>query len=402
VIRTKEGQPNSNKGIRANLLKMNFFSFFTNLHFIGGVLIPFFMDWGGLNMMQIMILQSWFMLWTFVLEIPSGAVADYLGRKFTLVLACVINIAGAIMYASFPNFYVFLFGEAIWAVAAALLSGAREAFIYDTLKDVGEPEKSKAVFARIDSFRLAGVMIGAPLGSFIAVRFGLNAPMLFITLPLVVASLIGITFEEPARTQKIRKKYTQILKDGIEYFLKNRVLKILALDMIFIASVAYFMIWFYQPMLELAGVDVAYFGFVHASFVVSQIVIMNNYERLETLLGSKKRLITFSALITGIMFIVGGLTSLIPIVLMVITVGGGFGLSRRPLFLSYMNKFISSSERATVLSAISMIRRLALVAINPFVGMMADWSLSYTLIILGVLAVFFSLISRVKEEHLID
>jgi hypothetical protein len=172
--------------------------------------------------------------------------------------------------------------------------------------------------------------------------------------------------------------------------------------MIFIASVAYFMIWFYQPMLELAGVDVAYFGFVHASFVVSQIVIMNNYERLETLLGSKKRLITFSALITGIMFIVGGLTSLIPIVLMVITVGGGFGLSRRPLFLSYMNKFISSSERATVLSAISMIRRLALVAINPFVGMMADWSLSYTLIILGVLAVFFSLISRVKEEHLID
>jgi len=49
-----------------------------------------------------------------------------------------------------------------------------------------------------------------------------------------------------------------------------------------------------------------------------------------------------------------------------------------------------------------MIRRFALVVANPLVGLIADWALNYTLIVLGVLAVIFSLVSRVKEEHLID
>lgn len=388
--------------VQQNLWKMNVFSFFTNLHFIGGVLVPFFTDWGGLNFLQIMILQSWFMLWICALEMPSGAVADYMGRKYALIVACVINMAGAVAYGIVPNFLIFMVAEVLWAVSAALFSGAGEAFIYDTLKDVGTPKRSKEVFARIDSFGLAGVLVGAPIGSVLAVSFGLNVPSLLIALPLGVACIIGLTFEEPRVAQRVKKPYLQILKDGITYFYKHAVLKILALDMIVVASIAYFMVWFYQPMLKLAGVEVVYFGLVHATFVVSQIVIMNNYQRLETMLGSKKRLVTFSALLTGVMFIIGGLTSVIPIVLLVIILGGGFGLSRRPLFVSYMNKYIPSAERATVLSMISMIRRIASAVINPVVGLMMDWSLSYAMIILGVLAVSFSLLSRVKEVHLID
>ena len=129
---------------------------------------------------------------------------------------------------------------------------------------------------------------------------------------------------------------------------------------------------------------------------------MNNYTKLERVFGSKKRLISFSAAITGVMFIVGGLTTFIPLILLATILGGGFGLSRRPLFVSYMNKYIPSSRRATVLSTISMFRTFALIVANPVVGRLADWSLNYTLIILGITAVGFSLLSRVQEEHLID
>lgn len=388
---------------RANVWKMYLFRFFGGLHFIGGVLVPFFTDWAGINFTQIMILQSWFMLWIFVLEVPSGAVADYLGRKHALVLACGVSATGAVVYSSMPNFYVFLLGEMLFAVSQALFSGSTEAFVYDTLKKIDQSKKSKEVFGRTESFGLAGIMIGAPFGSIIAATFGLRAPMLLHTVPSTIAFIVALTFKEPEPTERIEtKRYTIILKDGVRHFHRNRVLKILALDMIVIASIAYFMIWFYQPMLEHAGVDIAYFGMVHAVFVASEIVIMNNYERLENLFGSKKRLVSFSAVITGVMFIIGGLTTFIPIVLLVIILGGGFGLSRRPLFVSYMNKYIPSSERATVLSTVSMLRRFALVAVNPVVGMIADWSLNHTLVILGVTAVIFSLISRVEEEHLID
>lgn len=393
----------ADRNAKANLWKMYIFEFFINLHFIGGVLVPFFTDWGGITLTQIMLLQSWFMLWIFALEVPSGAIADYLGRKTALILACIVNIAAALVYGSIPNFFVFMLGEVLWAISAALYSGTSEALIYDSLESIGEAERSKQVFGRVNSFSLAGVMVGAPLGSIIAVKLGLNAPMLLVIVPFAVAFIIALTLEKPTATPKTEsKRYAAILKDGLKLFCENRILKILALDMIFIATIAYFMIWFYQPMLKQAGVDMTYFGAVHASFVASQILIMNNYEKLERLFRSKKQLISLSALITGAMFIIGGLTSSIPLVLLVIVLGGGFGLSRRSLFVSYMNKYIPSSERATVLSTVSMIRRLASVAVNPVVGLMADWSLNYTLIILGIVGVIFSLISRVKEEHLID
>ena len=246
-------------------------------------------------------------------------------------------------------------------------------------------------------------MVATPLGSIIAAQFGLRAPMLLLTVPFTIAFFIALTFKEPKTTKKIEStRYINILRDGVRFFYKNKTLKILAMDMISIATVAYFMIWLYQPMLKQAGIGIAYFGIVHASFVISQILIINNYEKLEKIFGSKKGLIFFSGAITGVMFIIGGLTSYIPLVLLVIIAGGGFGLSRRPLFVSYMNKYIPSSKRATVLSTISMLRRFVLVVVNPVVGLMVDWSLNYTLIILGVLAVFFSFASKIEENQLID
>jgi MFS family permease len=391
------------KSLKANIWKIYLFKFFISLHFFGGVLIPFFTDWGGINFTQIMILQSWFMLWIFLLEIPTGTVADYLGRKVSLIFAVLVGIIGAIVYASTPSFYVFLLGEFLFAMSNAFLSGADEAFVYDTLKKIGWSRKSKRVFGRIESFGLAGIMVAAPIGSIMAVKLGLRYPMLLVTIPLAIAFFVALSFKEPKSTEKIEsKRYINILKDGVRFFYKNKILKILAIDMISIDAIAYFMIWLYQPMLKQAGISIGYFGIVHAAIVIIEILIMNNYERFEKILGSKKRLVFFSAAITGIMFVIGGLSSFIPLVLLVIILGGGFGLSRRPLFVSYMNKYISSSKRATVLSSISMVRRFSLVVLNPVIGLLVDYSLNYTLMGLGVAAIIFSLISKVEESHLID
>ncbi|MFH1228872.1 MAG: MFS transporter, partial [Candidatus Aenigmatarchaeota archaeon] len=160
--------------------------------------------------------------------------------------------------------------------------------------------------------------------------------------------------------------------------------------------------WFYQLMLKNASVDIGYFGLVQSGLVLSQVFLMNNFCRMEKIFGSKKNLIFFSAVITGIMFIIGGLTTFLPIVLMVIFVGGGFGLSRNVLFTNYFNKHISSSKRATVLSTISMLRRLSIAVLNPFVGMLADWSFPTTLVLIGVIALASTLFSRVEEDMLID
>lgn len=392
-----------NNAFKRNIWKIYAFTFFISMHFIGGVLVPFFTDWGGISFAQIMLLQSWFLFWVFVLEIPTGALADRFGRKRPIALAAGINVIAALVYASTPNFYVFMLGEFLWALSGALISGADSAFAYDSLRKTSEQRKSKRVFGRMESFRLAGIMVGAPIGSIIAAQFGLNAPMLLVSIPFTVAFFIALSFREPeARHRGGHGDYLRVLKGGVAFFRSSRVLKVLAFDMVSIASVGYFMIWLYQPMLKQTGLGIAYFGLVHVALVAGQIWIINNYVMLERLLGSKKRLVTLGAVMTGAMFIIGGLSDFFPLVLLSIIVGGGFGLSRTPLFISYMNKHIPSAKRATVLSTVSMLRQFTLVVANPLVGMLVDWSLNYTLIILGAAAIAFAFVSKVEENHLID
>jgi hypothetical protein len=64
---------------------------------------------------------------------------------------------------------------------------------------------------------------------------------------------------------------------------------------------------------------------------------------------------------------------------------GGFGLTRFEYSSSYMNRFIPSSERATVLSSVSMFRRLALIFLNPVVGFLAEGSIRNALFFVGLL-----------------
>ncbi len=391
-----------------NIRKLYAFKFCISLHFIGGVLIPFFTIWGGINFTQIMILEAWFMLWVFLLEIPSGSVADYVGRKNTLILACIAHIIAVVIYTSMPLFFIFMLGEFMWALAEALMTGTNQALIYDSLQAVAdsETEKSKIIYGRSESFGLVGYMVAAPIGSFLAAALDLRAPMLFMALPFAGAFIIALTFPEPQTSQSPEKKqYLQIMKAGVKYFYQNKILKILAFEMIAIGAVAFLMFWLYQSMLIQSNINIAYFGIITSIIIGSEIVVMNSYNKLERIFRSKRRYLLFSGLITGAMFLVGGLSlafQLLPLMLVAIVLTISFGMTRAPLLISYMNKHIPSQERATVLSTINMFQTLSFVIVYPLVGFSVDWSLTMTLLLLGIAGIGFSLISRVKEEYLID
>ena len=390
---------------KKNINRLIAYTFFMGLHFVGGILVPFFTLWGQITFMQIMILQAWFMLCHFLWEIPAGTIADYFGRKHSLILASFINVGAVIVYTSIPNFFIFMIGEALWALAQALVSGANEALIYDTLKELKEVEKSKKIFGRIGSFNLLGLMISAPIGSIIAFYFGVRTPVILMAVPFFIAFLIAFSFKEPELKEELtieKISYLKILKKGLKQVRDNKILKILAFDMIMIAAVSFMMVWLYQPMLTAYQVDIAFFGIFHAIFLAIQMIIMNNYERLEKLFRSKKGLLFASSLLTGIGFLMSGLIIFLPIAIIGMVITLGFGMSRSTLLINYMNKHIPSGERATILSTINMFQTLAYIMMYFLNGFLAEWSLNYTMIIFGIITIIFSFLSRVEEKHLID
>jgi len=397
-----------NEKFKKNIWKIYTFKFCISLYFIDGVLIPFFTMWGQITFTQIMILQAWYMFWVFILEIPSGTIADYLGRKQTLILASISHIFAVLIYTSMPLFFIFLIGEFIWALAESLISGTGHAFIYDSLKMISESEteKSKVIFGRFESFGLIGYIVSAPIGSLLAAVFDLRAPMLFMAFPFMGAIFIALSFREPRTIQSSKKKeYLQIMKKGVKLFYSNKVLKILAYEMISIGAIAFLMLWIYQAMLIQLKINIIYFGIIQALIVGSELIVLNSFKKLEHLLRSKRRYLLFSGIITGAMVLIAGLSftcALITPMIIAIILVIAFGMTRTPLLISYMNKYIPSEERTTVLSTINMFQTLTFVIAYPLVGLAVDWSLNLTVIILGIVGISFSLTSRVKGEYLLD
>ncbi len=389
--------------LRHNLWKMQAIRLLFWMHFFSSVLVPFVRDWGGISFTQIFTLNAWFMFCNFLLEVPTGTIADRFGRKISLALGGFVAALGYLTYASVPRFEVFLLAELILAMSFTLMSGADEALVYDTLDELGQRDQAKRVFARLESFKLAGIISGALLGGGIAAALGLRAPMLLGAVPAVACGCLALTLKEPRSdgTTRSSRSYTELLRGGVRYFAAHATLRVLALDMIGSAALAWLIIWMYQPQLERVGIPLPFFGVVHAAMCVGQILVLSNMERVEEWSGGRRHYLVVSAVLPGIAYIGLAFAGSPIAVVAAVVLAAAVGLSRPVLFLGYMNEHIPSEQRATVLSTISMLRTLAVAVVNPLAGWVIDWQGGQTaLLVFGVGTLALALFSQVEERHL--
>ena len=109
-----------------------------NARFYYPVFTILFLDF-GLSLEQFALLNT---VWAFTIvlaEVPSGALADLLGRRLLLVATSLLMIAEMSLIAFVPLgnpqvvFWAFLANRVLSGLAEAMASGADEALAYDTL-----------------------------------------------------------------------------------------------------------------------------------------------------------------------------------------------------------------------------------------------------------------------------
>ncbi len=398
VMKTKKSQ-----GIRKNLWLLYVINIFSSIHFFGGVLIPFFQDYGKLDFAKTMILESIFMGGIFVMEIPTGTIADKYSRKISLNLSYLINILAIWVYVLIPNFWIFALGEIIWAVAVALHSGAYDAILYDTLIELGEEKQSKTHFSRLRSIGLIAMPIGSLSGGFIAAHFGLKATMTFSMIPLAVAALASFWLQEPA-VHKNSKDETawKIFKQGFKRIKRSRSLQRIIIDMVILSSIGYFGIWLYQQRLMLLGLEIKYFGMVQTGIIIFEVLFLNLANLLEKWIKSKKRVLTISGLGIGLGFLITGIVTSVSLNIAGFIIATGFGMTYQVLSINYMNKHIPSEQRATILSTASMMRQITIMFINPLIGFGVEGNITIVLLALGLIALLWGIFSPLKEQDLKD
>ena len=390
--------------MKTTIWRYHAFKFFFSLHFFGAVLVPFFTDWGRISTFQIFFLQSWFALWCFLLEVPTGAVADYLGRKYSIALGALLATFGTLLYGSVPSFTAFLIGEFILALSFALISGADEALLYDALKEEGREKDAPKIFGTAQSINLTALLIASLTGSVIAAKFGLNAPLLLTSVPFFIAAIFAWSIKEPRFREKTSesRRYSVILKKGLTYLYKHKFLQLIAVDAVIVSSSASFVVWFYQPMLKSINMPILWFGVFHAIMFVAEILVSSNFSKLKKLAGSEQNYFRWSALIVTCVFLLVAIKINLLTISLFLILGGGVGYTRLAFATAYMNRFISSAQRATVLSSVSMMRRFALIFLYPIAGFIADKSMPVALFFLSLLPLSIFFFSPMEKSMLED
>jgi MFS family permease len=365
------------------------YAFLKDFAFFSAVLVPFFTEWGHISLFQVQLIQSWFSFWVFVLEVPTGAVADKIGRKHSLTIGAIMVAIAVVVYGSIPNFWIFLLAEFLFAFGYALTSGADDALLYDTLKELGREDESKVVMGRADSFHLMGMMIAAPIGGIIAAKFGLNAPTIVSGVPYLLAAAVAWSIPEPKVHSEGSEspRYLEIVKKGFSTIRRHPVIRTLAIDSVLVASAAYFVVWLYQPLLSQVSIPIVFFGLAQAFLLGTEMLVSGNFVWLEKILGSGRSYIRATAIMVTLSFLIAAIFPNVWTILLLLAVGGGIGYTRATYISSIANKHITSRERATVLSSISMVRRLAIVILNPIIGFLATRSLSLALIVVSLLPI---------------
>jgi MFS family permease len=119
-------------------------------------------------------ISALFALWSFmgvVAEVPSGALADRVGRRAAVVASGLLQAAGFALWTLLPGVPGFAAGFALWGLGGALASGAFEALLYDGLAAAGAGHRYVRVLARVEA---AGLAVQVPIAGVATALFELG------------------------------------------------------------------------------------------------------------------------------------------------------------------------------------------------------------------------------------
>ena len=134
-----------------------------------------------------------------VLEVPSGGLADAIGRRTTLLAGGVLTVVSLAVFAVATALTTYLATIAALAAGRALMSGALEAWFVDELRLVEADAPLHAPLAAGSTAEGIGSAAGAAIGGFMPLLpLGLDErggdALVQLSLPLVVAALAAVVY----------------------------------------------------------------------------------------------------------------------------------------------------------------------------------------------------------------
>jgi MFS family permease len=336
------------------------------------------------------------------MEIPTGILADKLGRKISIIIALALQFLGELFFIFADSYLYFVVVCIIGGTGFAFLSGSFEAMMYDSLKAAGQEKEMQKVSGLNGSYALAATMIGSVAGGFITADLQLThfVQAIIITAVFVFLSfLAGFFLVEPQTVSRNPEDSpVMLVKDGINLIKKNKSLQRILLLSLLTTPFINYLLNFYPPYFVQAKVSGYLFGIALAAASLLGVFTSRYAYLCEKILGVYKG-VFLAVILPGIFyFMLAGIYHSFISAILVILAYGSMQI-QKPIFSDYLNRHIQSTNRATVLSLINILSGIYVALTGLLIGYIADQSLSYAFIFMAGLITFSAFLIRIDKNQ---
>lgn len=335
-----------------------------------GIWVPYYLLFT--NYAGIGIIETIVVLTAVILELPTGALADMIGKKRTLLLVFLFSTIGSVVMAMATSFLHLLFSVLLLSIATSLYSGTRDAFLYDTLLTLKRESEYEKVLASIQKYGLISMAAASAIGGWM---YTISPSLPFWAVSIVFACCGILCFwlvEPPLDTQTFTiRNYLSQMRYGLLQLLAQKNQIGWLLQLLVIGSLAKFLIEGLDPTLALGfGLQDAQLGYLYAVIPLVSAAGAYWYEK-----QARKKSREFWWRLVVAALIIGPVLS--PVI--GLSIGLGFLLLRNIFYpiletmtSSTINSFVESKYRATTLSAYNLVVTLPYVLGAAAVGYLID------------------------------
>lgn len=210
-----------------------------------GVIIPvmaLYLLEKGLNLMQIGVVFAAYGTSTVLLELPTGGLADSIGRKKVYIVSLCFLIGSSVLLLLVNSFALIVISSVLQGVARSLSSGTMDAHFIDEFYRIDRDVNLQEEMAKIGIFIPLALGLGSLLGGYLPMTLGVLIEGSFLRsayasnyIILIVVLLIQIFSTSILVKEKIShegensiiggfKKVPQVIGTSLEYGVKHPVI----------------------------------------------------------------------------------------------------------------------------------------------------------------------------------
>jgi len=374
----------------ANIRRFIAFRVLFNCRFYYPVFTILFLDY-GLSIEQFALLNSVWAASIFLAEVPSGALADLIGRKRLLISTSVLMVLEMALLSFVPLgnmdlvFLAFLFNRIFSGLAEAMASGADEALAYDSLLEEGDKDHWPRVLSVMMRIQAAGSVLTMSLGALLYDPATVNAVLdflgqsvqldqqvtmrfpIYLTLVLAVFSLINVLMMQETNPKDAPSTSDSYLREAAKAFRLTIEAGGWILKTPFALSVILFAMLYDHILRMVITMNSKYFRIIELpeasfGFIGSAMALMGLFipKIAEVMVKHCSPVQNMLWLFTLTLAALCGLAAAIPYWGLIFMALVPAGLQLTSFFTShYLNRITDSGRRATVLSFKGMAFNLA-------------------------------------------